>query len=77
MGKGPKGGRPPGRRGGAGSGPSGTPRVGGTGRGSSHKGGTSSGSSGGANSVVLLAAAIPLALMALAILSTGLYVVFA
>lgn len=35
----PPAGRPPGRRGGAGSGPSGPPRVGGTGRGTHHTGG--------------------------------------
>lgn len=32
----PGGGRPPGRRGGAGSGPAGPPRTGGTGRGTKH-----------------------------------------
>ena len=75
-GKGPR--RPGSRAGGAGSGPRRpSPSSSGRGKGTSHRGGTSSGSSGGANSVVLLAAAIPLALMAIAMASTGLYVIFA
>ena len=76
MSKGPKGGRPPGRSGGAGTGPSGGSRSGGTGRGSSHKGGTSSGSSGKVGGVMLWIAAAPFIAMALAIAASLGYVVF-